>query len=395
MKKFIISGVIASVMLWQPVYAQPYQDDMAEGFVNAPHVLRMRIPNTTQGPIWPPSALTNADGDFIVVGWLLESDGQGGVFPNFGAAAIVDKNTVPPLDANGRENFTNPFGAPYTIKRRLDLSPGSPDLDMIVHTNSYGPHTGDFGGGPRIPREGDSDYNLNSFSTNGDNCPDLYPAESQRESYTRPSYPLHEAPILGFQGDDVAFDADTGEEFIPRFRNGAECFPDGCPGEDPFHSRRQEPITLGEWLEADVFLTVRLTGFDREQDAYTAAHFRVVGRNLLPNSIYTLVLSRNSFLLPSPIQKLPHPATMTSHMFTDSRGRGSLSFELVNPFPDPMTDDAGMRVIGLGMSYKSEFAVFGGCGLRLGAGVDVHAVVLTTASGDLDFTDFITVAPRQ
>ncbi|MDZ4349309.1 MAG: hypothetical protein U1A22_07235 [Xanthomonadaceae bacterium] len=357
-------------------------------------MLRVNIPKTTQGPLWPPSALVDANGDFIVVGIVLREDANGNVEMVFDQPALVDKHTVPPLDATGREDFSNPFGAPYRIKRYLDLSEGSPDLNIVVHTNSYGPHTGEFGGGPRIPREGETIYNLNSFHTRGENCPDLFPARSQRTSYTRPSYPLHQAPIWGLQGDQIAFDADTGDEFVPSLRNGAECAPDGCPGEDPFMTRRQEPITLGEWLRTDVDLTVKLVDFDAVVGAYTAAEFEMVGRDMLPNSIYTVVAARASFLNPSPIQKMPHPATVTSHIITDERGRGRVRFKMTHPFPDPAGDDAGLRLIGLGVGYKSDYSVFGGCSLRFGAGVDIHAAAFTAAQGNFDFTPFVTQPPR-
>ncbi|HBK55015.1 MAG TPA: hypothetical protein DDZ76_01805 [Xanthomonadales bacterium] len=353
----------------------------------------MVIPNTTQGPLWPPSAITNEDGDFVVVGIVLTENPDGTVGLAFDQPALVDKHTPPPLDSEGREDFSNPFGAPYRIKRLLDLNENSADLDMVLYTNSYGPHTGDFGGGPRIPRIGETRYNLNSFHTRGENCPDLFPAESQRTSYMRPSYPLHQVPIWGLQGDQVAYDADTGEEFVPRLRNGAGCAPDGCSGEDPFMTRRQEPITLGEWLKAKLDLTVTLSDYDPEQRAYTAAEFEIVGRNLLPEAIYTVVAARASFFVPSPIQKMPHPASLTSHIITDQRGRGRVRFKMIHPFPDPASDDAGLRVIGLGVGYKSDYATFGGCSLRFGAGVDIHAAAFTAAQGNFDFTPFVTRPP--
>lgn len=353
--------------------------------------LSLRMGNTTQGPIWPPSALTDDNGDFIVVGNLLvEEGGQILLLPN--QAAIVSKNTVPPLDENGVENFANQFGAPYKIVRYLDLAEDSNDRNMALHTSSFGPPKGNFGGGPRIPREGESEYNLNGFTNvDGTNCPELFPAASQEYTYTRPQFALQSAPVAGFQGDGIAYDVDSGEEIVPRLKNGAECAPFGCLGEDVYHSRREESVTLNDWLQADVHMAIKLINFDYEQNAYTAAKFFVSAKGLLPNSIYTVVSTRSSFLLPSPLPKLPHSATLTSHIITDEYGQGKTHFIIDNPFPAPEVDDAGTRIIAMALGFKSDHAILGGCSLRLGAGVDIHAVATTAAGGVLDFTDFVTV----
>lgn len=354
--------------------------------------LTMRLHNTTQGPLWPPSALTDENGDFIVIGNLLR-DQEGQVVLSPGQAAIVSKDTIPPLNNDGVEDFSNPFGAPYKILRMIDLRAGSPDRNLVLNTNSYGPAIGSFGGGPRIPREGDSRYNLNGFHLNGQNCPELFPAASQSQTYTRPSFGLHEAPVWGFQGDGVAYDVDTGQQYEPRLKNGSNCLPDGCPGEDSFHTRRAEPITLGEWLKADVRMKVGLTHYDRARAGFTGARFEVTARKLLPNSIYTVVLTRSSFLAPNPLAKMPHPATISAHIISDERGSGRVSFSLPNPFPDPTLDDSRMRVVGVALGYKSDFALHGGCTLRFGAGVDIHAVASTAAAGAFDFSDLVTIEP--
>lgn len=136
------------------------------------------LPSGTQGPLWPPSEAANSDGDFVVVGNIIAEHQPGAVFPAPGAA-VVSKNTVPPLDANGVEDFSNGFSnvtTPYTVIRQLDLSPGSPDLDMVLYTSSFGPASGNFGDGPRIPAQGVSQYNLNPFPPV---CRALFPGSSQ------------------------------------------------------------------------------------------------------------------------------------------------------------------------------------------------------------------------
>lgn len=365
--------------------------EVKKSITNSDNYLSIRLGNTTQGPIWPPSALTDENGDFIVVGNLLvEEGGQVQLVPD--QAAVVSRNTTPPLDENGVENFTNQFGAPYKIVRYLDLSENSADGDMKLHTSSFGPVRGDFGGGPRIPREGESEYNLNGFTNvDGSNCPELFPSASQVYSFTRPQFAIQSAPVAGFQGDGIAYDADSGDEIIPRLKNGAECAPFGCLGEDVYHTRREEPVTLNEWLQADVHMAVKLINFDIKQKAYTAAKFFVNAKGLLPNSIYTVVSTRSSFLLPSPLPKLPHSATLTSHIITDEFGSGEASFIIDNPFPSPEVDDAGTRIIAMALGFKSDHSILGGCSLRLGAGVDIHAVATTATGGVLDFTNFVTV----
>ena len=335
------------------------------------------------------------NGDFVVVGMVLEPHPTLGVAPVPGRAAVVAKDTVPPLDAQGREDFTNPFGAPYTIRRELDLEQGSPDLDLVLHTSSYGPPAGDFRGGPRIPRAGESPYNLNSFPLSGSTCPDLFPAASQRTTYQRPSYPLHEAPIWGMQGDGLAVNVDSGAQFVPTNRNGADCIPNGCSGEDSVHMRKQKPITLGEWLRADISVSIELADYDRARDAFTAATFRVRGRRLLPNAMYAVVVGRAAYLTPSPFQRLPMVPVVPSVLVTDHHGAGQLDFKLQHPFPSPDRDPAGLRVQGIGVTYRSDFSVHGACAIRLGPGVDVHAVASSFAGGDFEMSDFVTEPPRS
>ena len=108
---------------------------------------------------------------------------MGQVSPVPGQALLVDKNTMPPLDESGMEN-PSLGGAPYQVIRSLDLSAGSADLDMVLHSNSYGPANGS-GGRPNIPREGETAYNLNGA---GIVCGEVFPASSQADTYMRPQY---------------------------------------------------------------------------------------------------------------------------------------------------------------------------------------------------------------
>lgn len=359
---------------------------------NKSRSITVKMTNTTQGSFWPPSAMATAEGDFVVVGNLLVKDDSGNVVTKLGAA-IVSKNTTPPLDGNGVEDFRNPMGAAYDIKRFLNPN-NKTDMSVPLYTQSYGPPEGNWGGGgARIPRLGDSPYNLNSFHSNGEVCPELFPSESQKHTYTRPQFPLHKAPVWGFQGDQVSYDVNTGEKYTPHTKNGTGCEPAGCDGEDLIHSRRDKPITLGEWLSQNVTVSVKLADYSRRTGGYTAAQFEVTGENMLPNSIYHVVFGRSSFLQGRPLNKIPTVGGLPSVLITDNEGRGHISFKAENPFPAADSDDAGIRVIGVGLAFKSDYAIHGACPMRMGPGVDGHAVASTLADGDFsDFDKFVTIA---
>jgi hypothetical protein len=344
-----------------------------------------KLINTTQGPFWPPSAMADKDGNFIVIGAVLTEVSPGVIIPVPDQAVVVSKETVPPLDANGKEDFTNPFGAPYKVIRKLDLSPGSPDLDIVLYSNSFGPVEGDFGGGPRIPRLGESTYNLSSAPVL---CPEVFPALSQISTYSRPSFPLHKVPILGFRGDQIAYDVETGEPHNPNTGTGSNCSVPGCPGENKVDRRSNKPITLKDWLAAQGKVTITLTRHSAQVGAYTAAKFDFRFEKLLPNAVYTMVAVRRNVLEGRPIPRLPDPLGLPSYVITDSKGNGRYSTEVVNPFPDPATDDEGLRIVAVVMTYRSDYQNWGSCPSRLGPGVDVHAAMTTPVT--IDLTDFIT-----
>lgn len=356
----------------------------------------IHLPTTTQGPLWPPSAISDSNGDFIVVGSSLEKNSAGEVTLVPGRSLIVSKNTVPPLDENGRENFINPFGAAYKQVRELDLSKGSEDLKMVLHAHSYGPPEGDFGGGPRVPALGVSDYNLNSFPLNGQPCPEIFPSESQRNTYMRPGFALHKVPISGFQGDHMSYNVSTGETFLPYKKTEVSCPTGGCAGENMVDTRRTKPITLGEWLKAKVKVKIRLTDYNRELQAYTAARFTVVGRNLLPNSFYHVFSLRANLFRDHPVASVADPLGMPSLMVTDEKGYGRLSVKVENPFPASQTDEAGLRIMGISVAFRSGFQNNGACVTAYGPGVDVHAVANSFGDGRPELTHFTTkAAPAQ
>jgi hypothetical protein len=354
-----IVALIASTIVAQLAHAN--DDDSWHGAGNTAQATRTLI-NTTQGPLWPPSTVTDKDGNFVVVGSIL-TQARPGVVTSVTGAALVSKDTVPPLDANGREDFSNPMAAPYKILHKLNLSPGSSDMNTVLYTPSYGPPKGNFGGGPRIPMQGDSRYNLNMVPFSP--CPELFPSSSQVFTYTRKAFPLQNYPILGFQGDQVAYDVDTGAPFDPMTKSGTGCGAGGCPGENVIDFRSRAPITLGHWLQATGAMHITLTRFDEKEGAFTAARFDFKFKHLIPKTVYTLWAIRQNVLSQG---RVPGPFGIPSLFVTDDSGDAEFSAELPNPFPDRATDDAGLRVIGVEVSYHPDQQNWGACGERWGVG---------------------------
>ena len=342
--------------------------------------LRIDLPVSTQGPLWPPSEMGDRKGNFLVVGGvILSRDASGRVVPVPGQAAIVSKETVPPLDSAGREDFSNQLGSAYRVLRPLYLTPGSEDLNMVLYTTSYGPPEGSWGGGPRIPMEGESKYNLNSVSTP---CPELFPAESQRFEYRRPHAPLHKAPIWGFQGNNYVYDPDKGNQ-----RDRIE--------ERKIDFRRKKPITLGEYLAAQGRLLITLTQFSREVGEYTHATFSFRFRHLLPNSLYTIWAIRPHLFAPpnNGMRGRPDPLALPNVFITDHKGNARVTYEVRNPFPDPESEEGGNRIVGLAVDFHSDFQNWGACFARVGVGIDIHTHFNTRPNGILDITNFVTEEP--
>lgn len=342
-------------------------------------VLTIPLTATTVGPPWPPSEVTDANGDFTVIGSILEiEDGNGNCFLGPPRAVVVSKETVPPLGPGGKEDFSNPFGACHDVLRELDLNEGSPDLDMVLHTSSFGPVTGDFGGGPRIPREGDNTYNLNALPPL---CPELFPTADQ-QGYMRDAFPLHETPIWGFTGDNQRYDTETGDR-IPT----VELLRDQRP--------RSEPITLGDWIKADQrsLVKVKLTDYDPQQGAFTAAEFSFVFKDLIPNAVYTiwgtrLVTVQGLLTLQNPRPPgeeivLPGPLFLPNVFSTDDKGKAAFRGKVENPFPSLQGPDALLRTVRISVAYHPTYQNWGACFGIYGLAVD-HTVHLDTGFAAFD-----------
>ncbi len=339
---------------------------------------------TTQGPPWPPSTLVDKSGNFVVVGTVITQDAAGGIKTVPNGAALVSKDTVPPLNAQGKEDFSNPFAAPYTIIRNLDLSRGSRDRKIELFTPSFGPFTGSWGGGPRIPMEGASKYNLNMIPTP---CPEIFPSESQKTSFTRPSFPLQQYPILGFQGDDLEYDVDSGEPYDPMTASGPGCEM-GCPGETDVDFRSDKPITLGDWLSAKGKFGVRLSDYSKRAGGYKSAVFKLQFERLLPHSVYTAWAVKQRVFSQG---RFPGPLGVPSIFVTDKFGNAELEVKLPNPFPARDLDDEGLRLIGIEISYHPDAQNWGACGERFGVGYRVFNWFDMKPDGSRDFDTLVTV----
>lgn len=353
------------------------------------------LPVSTQGPFWPPSEALDENGDFLLIGSaLLEQDGVVGIFPE--QALLISKNTVPPLDENGVEDPDDWFSAPYSVIRPLDLSEGSPDLDTVVYSASFGP-VATVDGAPRIPAAGDSPYNLNKDLIV---CGDTFPASSQLTDYFRPAFPLHKVPVRGFQGDNVAYNADTGAAFDPETAtDDPSCIATGCPGEDAVDERDTTAITLGDWLEFDGKLLINLTN-KNDKGEFTGADFTFALKNMLPDALYTVwVVREREIPVPGVFERRDiDPIAIPNVIMTDSNGNATRRFSVNNPFPSVESDTTGKRIIGLSVLFHSDYQTWGACFSPHGPGVDAHVVfntlnVQTDGPGLPDFTNFTTVAP--
>lgn len=354
--------------------------------------MRMELPVSSQGPFWPPAEVVNENGDFVQVGITLEEQEDGSVVLNPGQTVLVDRDTQPALGEDGMIDPDRWFSAGHDVIRELGLQ----DLDTVLHSLSFGPPEGF--NSPRIPREGTSPFNLNGDLTV---CSEMFPADSQKDSYTRPSYPLHKVPVFGFQGDGIAYDVDTGEAFDPETATDRpDCASSGCPGEDAVDHRSQEPITLLDWLRSKGMLEIALTK-PNESGQYTHARFSFELRDMLPNAVYTVWAARpRQIPVPGMFERRDiDPLATPNLLVTDADGNASAEFEVPNPFPARETDLRGMRIVGLSIVYHSNHQNWGACFSPYGPGVDVHVVFSTlnrpAPEGALfaPLTNFETVAP--
>jgi hypothetical protein len=118
---------------------------------------RHTLDPTTQGPLYPPSEIMSANGDFIVVGKLPE---ESGAMP-WGGAIVSARTRLPPYGQV----------APYTIVQRIDLDDLKELSSLVFYT---------------LP-----------LPLPVNNYPMLFAPEQRPSAHfeRRPSYPLHQAPV--------------------------------------------------------------------------------------------------------------------------------------------------------------------------------------------------------
>ncbi|MCH9651594.1 MAG: hypothetical protein K0U98_25435 [Deltaproteobacteria bacterium] len=330
---------------------------------------RLPFQSTTQGPLWPPSEMADANGDFVLVGGLVLREvepGKVAPVPNAGGL-IVSKDTTPPLSA-GREDFSNPLGAPYKILRELDLGPGASDEDLVLHSVSCGPFSGDFGGGqPRIPAAGTSAYNLNSSPRW---TAAVSPGGAASADFNIPGHPLHRVPVLRLEDIPKEFSiglrTDTGAVPSP-----AEASPNGRSD-----FRQRSPIRLKDYLASRG--EVRLTPLaENPQGVPAQIGFDFDFHGLLPHSVYGVWALRSASLLPAtaPGFALPTPLMLPNIFVADAHGRAAPSCIVNDPFPDPQHDPRGSRLQALAVTYFSSYQNHGASFTLTGTGVSAHTAM--------------------
>ncbi|MGK4585108.1 hypothetical protein [Kitasatospora sp. HPMI-4] len=123
---------------------------------------------TTQGPLYPPSEVMNADGHFVVIGAINRPAADGTVAAEWGSALVAADSTLPPFGRN----------APYRIVRELPAELSDEDREMVLCTLPL-----------PLPC---SNYTA------------VMAPEQQPDPFSvvRPSYPFHQVPIPDLQPED-------------------------------------------------------------------------------------------------------------------------------------------------------------------------------------------------
>jgi hypothetical protein len=255
---------------------------------------------TTQGPVYPPSEVMNADGDFVVIGRINRPDGAGGVRTDWGRAIVGADSPLPPHGDR----------SPFRIVRELPDVLDSADNDMVLYT---------------LP-----------LPLPCNNYPMLFAPDQRPDAHAivRPSYPFHQVPIPDLRLEDG-----------PRVT---------------------DPITLGQWSQAQGYLEVTLV------DRSTAAEFSFEFSGLIPDSMYTVMSLREYDLDPPPNGPgRPGPLGVPNAFMADRSGKGIYRARMPHPFPEPGGPIRRiMSVVLLWMSYQQSYA--GAIGF-FGLGGDIHA----------------------
>ncbi|MFE7719961.1 hypothetical protein ACFU44_13075 [Nocardia rhizosphaerihabitans] len=123
---------------------------------------------TTQGPLYPPSEIVDADGNFLVVGFLNEAGHDGTVTRRWGRAVVAADTPLPAFGEN----------LPYRVIRGLPEELSDDDANLVLHTLP-------------VP--------LPAHNYPMVFAPDQLPNAGE---VVRPSYPFHEVPIPDLRPED-------------------------------------------------------------------------------------------------------------------------------------------------------------------------------------------------
>lgn len=123
-------------------------------------------------------------------------------------------------------------------------------------------------------------------------------------------------------------------------------------------------ITLLNWIKATGKLLITISEDKRK------ARFDFSFKNLIPNSLYTVMSLRERDLDPKYISR-PGPLGIPNVFITDDKGNADYYAILDNPFPKKSED--GNRIINVIVLFMSSQQSYGGAIGHFGLGGDVHA----------------------
>jgi len=128
-------------------------------FMKKHHEYKLSI--TTQGPTYPPSEITDYNGNFVVIGLINRETESGTLSQEWGASLVSSESKVPQFGHN----------LPYKIIRDISINDLGDDNDMVLYT---------------LP-----------IPLPCTNYPQIFAPEQlpNANSLQRPSFPLHQAPI--------------------------------------------------------------------------------------------------------------------------------------------------------------------------------------------------------
>ncbi|MDF2690769.1 MAG: hypothetical protein K0S29_624 [Gammaproteobacteria bacterium] len=138
-----------------------------------------------------------------------------------------------------------------------------------------------------------------------------------------------------------------------------------------------EPVYLSNWIKASGNLRVSTQG--------KLAKFEFEFKNLLPNSLYTVMALREHDLDPLEPSR-PGPLGVPNVFITDSRGKGFYQAIMPNAFPSQKLPFAERnRIINVVVLWMSTQMSYGGAIGHYGLGGDIHAQLKLTAPAFYEF----------